>query len=55
MNQKGIIKIQSPQNTTAQSPKNFKPNQAKSVRECERKKGWASFKNFYEMIYNRYI
>ena len=34
--------LQSPPNTLSNSPKNFKPNQAKSVRE---KKGWTIFQN----------
>ena len=46
-----VIKIrsnwskQSPPHTISHSPKNFKPNQAKSLRECEREKMMASFQN----------
>ena len=36
--EKGLSKIQSPPNTISHSPKNFKSNQAKSVRVCVREK-----------------
>ena len=47
--EKGFIKIQSPPNTISHSPKNLKPNQAKSVRE---KKEWAIIKKLMNIFFN---
>ena len=45
--EKGFSKIQSPPNTISHSPKDFKPNQAKSVRE---KKDGLAFKIWRTVI-----